>query len=152
MGLGFELNEQEAQPVLSIRTRTPYDKLPVVIGDSYRKIAEYLAEMGEQPLCAPYTAYHNLNMQNLDVEIGFPLLKPLLGKNEIKQGEVPRGWYVSCMYKGPYSQINRVYNEIFKVMKHNGHKKTGVSYEYYYNSPGKVPENELLTRIVLPLK
>jgi len=152
MGFDIELNELEAQPVLAIRTRTPFENLSMVIGQSYQKIAEYLAELGEQPACAPYTKYYNLDMQDLDVEMGFPVAKPLPGKGEIKQGEVPRGRYVSTMYKGPYSQMEAPYKEMSKWMEEKGLEPTGVCYEYYYNSPVEVPESELLTKIVMPVK
>jgi len=51
-----------------------------------------------------------------------------------------------------------VYNAITKWINENGYKPTGVAYEFYYNSPLgsgaplEVPESELLTKIVFPLK
>lgn len=152
MGYIFELKEQEAIPVLSIRTRTAMENLPQVIGEAYGKIIRYLEELGEQPADVPYTAYYNLDMQDLDVEMGFPVVKPLPGKGEVESGEIPRGKYVSCMYKGAYSQMERPYNEMFKWIEENGYEQKGVYYEYYYNSPHDVPESELLTRISMPLK
>jgi len=148
----FELSEQKAQPVLSIRARTAVENLPKVIGKSYGKIMQYLAELGEQPADAPYTAYYNLDMKDLDVEMGFPVAKPLPAKGEIGSGEIPQGKYVSCMYKGAYSQMEQPYNEMFKWIAENGYEPKGVYYEYYYNSPNEVPEGELLTKIAMPLK
>ena len=152
MDLRIELNEQAAQPALFIRARTALEGLPLLIGESYRKIAEYLAELGQQPANAPYTAYYNLDMQDLDVEMGFPVAGPLPGKDEVKAGEIPAGRYVSCMFKGPYSQMEPVYNEMNKWMQENKLEPAGAAYEYYYNGPQDVPESELLTRISLPVK
>lgn len=152
MRFEFALTEQEAQPVLSIRTRTAVENLPLVIGESYGKIMRHLGEIGEQPAGAPYTAYYNLDMQDLDVEMGFPVARPLPGKDEIKPGEIPRGRYVSCMYKGVYSGMEQPYNEMFKWVEKNGFEPKGVCYEYYFNSPQEVPESELLTKIVIALK
>jgi hypothetical protein len=73
MRLDLELSEQEEQPVLYIRTRTALSGLPKVIGNAYGAIINYLTEIGEQPADAPYTAYYNLDMQDLDVEMGFPV-------------------------------------------------------------------------------
>ncbi len=36
--------------------------------------------------------------------------------------------------------------------KEQGYEPAGIFYEYYFNSPAEVPETELLTRIVMPLK
>jgi effector-binding domain-containing protein len=152
MRFKFELSEQKAQPVLSIRARTAVENLPKVIGESYGKIMQYLAELGEQPADAPYTAYYNLDMKDLDVEMGFPVAKPLPAKGEIESGEIPQGRYVSCMYKGAYSGMEQPYNEMFKWIAENSYEPKGVCYEYYYNSPNEVPESELLTRIAMPLK
>ena len=151
MDLNIELNEQAAQPVLSIRARTTLDGLPLLIGGSYREIAEYLAELGEQPAHAPYTAYYNLDMQDLDVEMGFPVAKPLPGKGAIMAGEIPlAGTCPAC--KGPYAQMEPVYNEMNKWMQKNNLEPVGIAYEYYYNGPQDVPEIELLTRISMPVK
>lgn len=148
----LQLSEQEAQPVLSIRTRTVLEKLPQVIGEAYGEIMQYLTEIGEQPANAPYTAYFNLDMQDLAVEMGFPVAKPLPAKGAIQSGEVPQGKYVSCMYKGPYSQMEEPYNELFKWIEQNGYEPKGVYYEYYYNAPNEVPESELMTKIAIALK
>jgi len=45
-----------------------------------------------------------------------------------------------------------VYNAMMQWINENGHMPTGVSYEFYYNSPAEVQESELLTKIVFPLK
>ena len=148
----LKVENQAAQPVLAIRTITSMENLPAVIGDSYAKIANYLTELGEQPGYAPYAAYYNVDIHDLDVELGFPVSRPLPEKNEIKAGQIPQSQIVSCLYKGAYSEMEAPYMEIMNWIEDHGHEPTGVYYEYYYNSPADVPENELLTRIVIPLK
>ena len=158
MGYKFELNEQPAQPVLSMRTRTAVGNLPQEIGKAYQAIIQYLNEIGEKPLNTAFAAYYNMDMEDLDVEMGFPVPRSLAGKGEIKSGEIPAGKQVSCLYKGPYSQMGPVYNAMTQWINENGYTPTGVAYEFYYNapigsgSPVEVPESELLTKIVFPLK
>jgi effector-binding domain-containing protein len=152
MGYTIELIEQKAQPVLFIRKRAAVEDLPQIIGQAYGAIMQYMAELGEIPTEAPYTAYYNLDMQDLDVEMGFPVAKPLPPRGDIKYGEIPQGRYVQCMYKGPYQQMETPYNELAEWIEKNGYESKGVAYEYYYNAPGEVPESELLTKIVIALK
>ena len=64
----------------------------------------------------PFTAYYNMDMQNLDVEMDFPVSKPLPGKGDIKAGETMVGKAVVCMYKSSYSVMEPVYNEIMGWM------------------------------------
>ncbi|HSV32059.1 MAG TPA: GyrI-like domain-containing protein [Atribacteraceae bacterium] len=148
----FEVRDQKAQPVLSIRKKTTVEKLPDLIGESYTKIMDYMNELGEQPAGVPFTAYYSLDMHDLDVEMGFPVTRPLPEKDEIKAGETPAGKIVSTMYKGPYAGMEEPYTEMAKWINDNGYKSTGVYYEYYYNSPADVPESDLLTKIVMPVK
>lgn len=148
----IKLNEQKPQPVLSIRKRTTIEELPKLIGESYKQIMEYLDELNEQPVDAPFTAYYNLDMNNLDVEMGFPISNQLPEKGEISYREIPSERVVTAMYRGSYSGMEHTYEEIFKWMEEDDVKPTGVYYEYYYNSPDEVPEEELLTKIVIPVK
>lgn len=147
----IELLEQKAQPVLAVRTKTAMAELPKVIGENYGKIIGYLNELGVQPADAPYTAYYNLDMENLDVEMGFPVAQVCPGKGEIQAGEIPAGKSASAIYKGPYAGMEQPYQAMFRWIEENGLQSTGVYYEYYYNAPGEVPESELLTRIVMPV-
>ncbi|MGE5329556.1 MAG: GyrI-like domain-containing protein [Deltaproteobacteria bacterium] len=152
MNYNFEVSEQPAQPVLSMRKRTPVSNLPQELGRAYNLIIQYLNELGEQPKYTAFAAYYNLDMNDLDVEMGFPVSKAIFGKGEINASEIPAGKQVSCMYKGPYNQMESVYNEINKWMNEKGFVPTGICYEFYYNSPMDVPESELLTKIVFPIK
>lgn len=146
------LSEQQAQPVLCIRTTTSVAELPRALGQAYQAIAAYLAELGNKTPEAAYAAYYNMDMENLDVEMGFLVPEPLEGRGEIKASEIPAGLQVSCLYKGPYTGMKSVYQAMAQWTAEQGHTPVGTAYEIYYNSPAEVPESELLTKIIFPLK
>lgn len=148
----FEIIETPTQPVLSIRKVTTNKDLLDELAKAYGMIMAYLNEIGEQPGAAAFAAYHNMDMQNWDVEIGFPLAHPVPGRGEMQPGEIPAGRKGSCMYKGPYQKMGPTYAALTKWLAEQGEEPTGVSYEYYYNSPLEVPASELLTKIELLLK
>lgn len=152
MNYNIELKERKAQPVLSVRRTTSVGSLPEEIGKAYNSIIQYLNELGEQPVEAAFTAYYNMDMEHLDVEMGFPVSRRLEGKGEIKANEIPGGRYAECMYKGPYAEMGPVYEEMNKWIAEKSLEATGTAYEFYYNSPMDVPESELLTKVVFPLK
>jgi len=91
MDYKFELTEQPAQPVLSMRTRTAVGNLPQELGKAYQAIIQYLNEIGEKPLDAAFAAYYNMDMEDLDVEMGFPVPRPLAEKVKLNQVKFPRG-------------------------------------------------------------
>jgi effector-binding domain-containing protein len=149
----IELKEKPKQFTLVIRRRASVAELPKIIGECYMKIGKYLGELGEQPQSAPFVAYHNLDMENLDLELGFPVGKLLPGKDDMVGGEIPAGSYLTSLYKGPYSEMKGLYDEMMKWMEENGYEMGGAAYEYYLNSPGEVKdESEYLTVVELAVK
>jgi effector-binding domain-containing protein len=150
MSYQFEVKEQPTQKTLSIRTRAAVRDLPQVFGEGYGKIAQYLDELGEQPIGPPFAAYYNMDMDNLDVEFGFPVARPLPGRTEIKAGEIPGSRVATCLHIGPYSEMEPAYTALTKWMEDNGYEGTGVSYELYLNDPHETPPAQ--TQIIFPLK
>lgn len=148
----IELKEQKAIPVLCIRTHASVGMLPQVIGEGYAKIMAYMETLGQQPSDIPYVAYYTLDMQNLDISIGFPVAKALPATQGIESSEIAPGLFVETVYTGPYSQMEKTYNDIFAWMQENKLEQSGECYEYYYNSPEEVPESELKTRISIRVK
>ena len=147
----INLLKQNEQPTLVVHARTKLENLPQLIGESYGKLCAYLEKLGETVSDVPFVAYHNMDMQALDVEIGFPVANPLPEKGEIKSGLIPAGTRIFCIYRGPYGEMVPVYQEMQKWMGENGYVPAGPVYEYYYNGP-EFPESELVTKIVMPVK
>jgi effector-binding domain-containing protein len=147
-----EIKEQSPQSTLCIRTRTTVEKLPEAIGRYVGEVAQYLGEIGEQPEPVVYVAYYNLDMADLDVEIGFPVAKKLPGKGEIKPGQIPGGKVGTCLYTGPYQEMPPAYEALTKLVNEKGLEPTGICYEFYYNSPMEVAPEKLQTLIMFPLK
>ena len=108
--------------------------------------------MGEQFAGEPFVVYHNLDMQNLDVELGFPVLKELPGKDDIQPGKILAGKYGVCHYTGPYEKMVPAYDALNNLIKENGFETTGIAYEYYLNGPQDAAPEDLKTRIEFPLK
>jgi effector-binding domain-containing protein len=145
-----EIKEQPARHTLSIRFRSPVQDLPKHFGRVYGAILEYLGALGEPHTGAAFAAYYNLDMQNLDIEAGFPVSKPLAGKGEIRSGEIPGGMVAICHYTGPYDGVGPACEELTEFIQERGYAISGVCYEWYLNGPD-VPPQELKTDIIFPV-
>lgn len=152
MSYTIEVKEQPATHVLAVRTRTAVQNLPGVLGDCYRKIMLYLMELGQQPAGAPYVAYFNMDMNDLDIEAGYPVASTLPGREDMQPGEFPAGKTLSTLHTGPYDQMAAAYNEMNAWIQANHQQPTGTVYEFYLNNPAEVTPGELQTQIVMPLK
>ncbi len=151
MSYPCEVVDQTAQPVLSIRTRTTVQALPQVLGQLYGAIGQYMGELRKAPAGPPFVAYYNVDMQDLDIEVGFPFAHALPGKGEIQAGEIAAGKYATCLYTGPYSGVHVAYAALSSWMQEHGYQPTGVAYEFYLNDPSEVPPEELQTRVQMPV-
>jgi effector-binding domain-containing protein len=152
MSYQCELVNRTVQPSLAIRTRTAVQNLPQVLGQAYGAILQYAGRLGVQPCGAPFVAYHSMDMQDLDIEIGFPFAQELTGHGAIQAGEIPGGKAVTCMHIGPYDQVAGAYDALQKWFGASSYIPTGVAYEFYLNDPQTTPPSDLQTQVVFPLK
>jgi len=115
---------------------------------------DYLAELGEQPAGMPYAGYRevrNMDMQNMDVEIGYPVARNLPGRGEIEASSLPGGPVASVTHIGPYNQLGAAYEALAAWTHEQGCGTTNTAYELYYNSPLTTPPEQLRTEVFLPL-
>ncbi|HAX81533.1 MAG TPA: AraC family transcriptional regulator [Actinobacteria bacterium] len=138
MEVTFE--DRTAQPTLSIRTRAAVQDMPGVFGDAFEAVMQYLGQMGEQPAAMPYAVYRNMDMQDLDLEIGFPVARPLPGEGRIQPGEIPGGRWATVMHVGPYDQIGASWGRLTAGIAAAGMTIAGPAYEFYFDGPETPPE------------
>jgi effector-binding domain-containing protein len=112
---------------------------------------EHLEALGEYPTGEPFAAYFNMDMQDLDIEAGFPVAKPLPGKGEIQPGEIPGGMAAICHYTGPYSGVAPAYEQLSQFLTDEGFTPIGPAYEWYLSEPD-VPPQDIKTDIAFPVK
>jgi effector-binding domain-containing protein len=155
MSYQLKMSQLDDQSAMTLRTRTPMSELPAVIGEGYGKIAAYIAEAappadGNQGY--PYVVYHNMDMNDLDVEMGIPVEDELPGSGEVQPGVLRGGPAATCLYTGPYSGLGEAYGALEQWVEREKLNPTGKVYEIYYNDPAVTPPEELQTLIVFPLK
>jgi effector-binding domain-containing protein len=97
-----------------------------------------------------YAGYFNMDMADLDVEIGFGLASPLPGQGEIAAAWLPGGEVATTIYEGPYDGIGPAYEALTAWIQKQGRQPSGAAYEYYLNDPSQLNEPPR-TRIVFPL-
>ena len=152
MSDNFEVLEVDPRPVLAIRVRTAFEGIPQKLRESYGAIGHYLGELGEAMISAPYTAYYNMDMQDLDMEVGLQVSRELPGRSQIQAGHIPGGKAASAIHTGPYRAMEPTYQALAEWMAKNGLEPTGVAYDFYIDDPAEVSQKEIWTQIYFPLK
>ncbi len=152
MSYKCELRVQVPKATMTVRIRTPVSQLPQVLGKAFGEIAAYIGTLGEQPAGPPFVVYHNMDMQDLDIEIGFPVNKPLPAQGKLQPGALPEGKAATCRYTGPYEEVGTAYEALSKWVDENGYEITGLTIESYLNDPQTTAPDQLQTQIAQPLK
>ncbi|MBK8020105.1 MAG: GyrI-like domain-containing protein [Chloroflexi bacterium] len=146
-----EIQTLAPRPILSVRFRSPVNNLSAHFGRIYQAIAEYLGAQGVGPAGPPFAIYHNMDMDDMDVEAGFPVTKPVRGQGEIQPGEIPGGAFAICHYTGAYDQIGPAYDTLTRFAGKQGFMPMGDAYEWYLTEPTVAPA-DLKTDIAFPVR
>lgn len=147
----FSVEQQPERPVLYIRTTTTVANLKNALADAYGRIIAYIGTIGGLTEGPAYAAYYNMDMQHLEVEMGFVVVHPLKGAGDIVAGSVPAGAKAVATHTGPYTTMEKTYAAMTAWMQANNLHPTGLVYEFYHNGPQEVPESQLRTTIEFPL-
>jgi effector-binding domain-containing protein len=152
MDYAFEVTDAVARPTLAIRTHTSVATIGQVMGQAFGTVYQYVMEIGAQAADAAYVAYYNMDPNDFEVDIGFIMTEAVPGRGDVHADEIPAGRQVSCMYQGPYDQMEPLYKAMSDWMSANNYVPSGTVYELYYNDPSQVPPSELLTKVIFPVK
>lgn len=152
MSFKYEIKEQKAQSTASIRTRTSISQLPAVIGKAYGAIGKHLGETGGVCTGAPFAIYYNMDVNDLDVELGFPVAKSISENHEVRNSQTPAGKALEFTHVGPYNELEKSYRPAMTWIKESNFHESGIVCEFYMNDPVVTPPEDLVTEIKIFLK
>ena len=152
--MNVEVKEVQSKISLAVKRKATMENMAAVMGEGYKIILDYLAELGQKPVCAPYAAYMNCSgdFTEFDLEMGFPVAAEVPVKDDFFMSKSFEGSAATVVYKGAYKDIEPAYNALMENMAENSLESTGVYYDYYISNPDDTPEEELLTEVVFPIK
>jgi effector-binding domain-containing protein len=156
MGLmNIEIINKEFEIAVAVKfDAVEFTKMANVMEEGYQKLFAYVAKCGKQIAGAPYCKYTNgrENYMKWDIELGIPVSEPLPEQGEIYMSKTCKGKAITAIHKGAYKDIEKTYTPMMQYLAENKLESTGIYYDYYLSNPADTPENELLTKVVFPLK
>ncbi len=153
--MDIKIVDQQARLALAVKKPgVTMQTMMQAIDESYGKLGKKLAEMGKQPAGAPYICYTNMtpDYSTFDMEAGFPITEEFPVEGEFYITKTYAGRSVEAMHKGPYDTLEATYGKVMKYLAENGLESTGTYYDFYLNDPDSTAPEELLTKIVFPIK
>src|SRR5512133_3818880 len=135
--------EQTEQHVLSIRKVINFSDFPDTAKQTYEQIEAYVKQKNLLVSDCPFVCYHNSDLENLDVEMGFPVAKPVSGSGEIAGHTFPIQKVVAGIFLGAFEETDPLMLEIFQWINAHGFEQQGAIFNYYLND-GDRPASEQL--------
>ncbi|NLW70121.1 MAG: transcriptional regulator [Eubacteriaceae bacterium] len=117
------------------------------------KTEKYLKNIGEEPAGAPMVCFHNMELENLDLEVGFPVAfggESFKAEGDLKVVEIPSMWALCAIDRGPYELQDPTLEAIFAEIQKGGYQMAGGIYYQYLNDTER-PEEEYLTFMFVPI-
>lgn len=152
MTIHCEVVALEAKPALTMRWQMEFSELPKAFDETFATLKAYFMEIGQSPSGPPFAIYHNIDGQNVDVELGVPVNEPIPGRDRILASELPGGDVATSLVVGPYDKLSGAYEALVAWVGEQGHEVRAAPFEQYLNDPSSVPPEQYETRIHLPVK
>ncbi|WP_020612986.1 GyrI-like domain-containing protein [Sediminispirochaeta bajacaliforniensis] len=148
----MEIKDLKEQNILAVRLTTSVKELPNALGLIYKEVASYMEANNISFAGVPFTIYHNMDMEALDIEAGFPTLKKEKAHGRIQAGTIPAIKVASTIHTGPYSTMGETYDHLQRFTSKKGCKVLPWMWESYLNDPETVAPEALKTEIFFPLE
>lgn len=147
----MEIKEMKEKHALMIRKTTSIQDMPTVLGQCFQEIIQYVMESGAAEPVESFVIYHNMDMSNLEIDVGFTVTESQPGREHIISSSIPAGQYAVALHVGPYETLNVTYEELTRFV---GERRLTVDswvYEVYLNNPMDNPDEPAKTMIYFPL-
>ena len=145
------VEERGEQRYVAIRVGSAMSDLSRAIPELIGEVAGWLREHDVRPAGPPFIRYLVIDMANeLDVEVGFPVLDAGGGDGRVSAGTLPAGRYASVLFTGPYDRLIDANTALIQWGAREGLRWDsrperngevfGARYESYLTDPAEEPD------------
>lgn len=114
-------------------------------------ILTLIEESAALPSSGPIVCFHNMELETLDVEIGFEVARPIPVKDPVQASIIPVRTVATTIDRGPYEKQDPTLEALMQWIPENGYKALDGIYYHYLNDEQQ-PESEYLTQMFIPVK
>ena len=146
------LDEVDEFTYASIRKTVPFIEISLKMGQMYGEIGQYLAQQEVDMAGMPFSFYHLMAEEEIDLECGIPTTALVEGNDKIIASKFPKTLCATLDFYGDYNNLGTGHEKIQKWVEDHGFELIGAPMELYLTDPGQDPNPEnWLTRICYPV-
>lgn len=122
-----------------------------LMGIAITNILSQIEENSMFPSSGPIVCFHNIELENLDVEIGFRVARPVEVKGDVVAKTLPSQIVAVTIDRGPYEKQDPTLEELMNWVPKHGYEAAGGIYYHYLNGEDQ-PQSEYLTEMFIPVR
>jgi len=148
-----EITEKDLTPQLALTRRETVTMKTIGegMGAGFTAVREHAAATGAEVVGPPFVYSPDFGKERFDLIICLPVGQGAVAGEGIDLEEIAGGHVAAVTHTGPYPDVPKAYEALFKWVEENKRKPAGPARETYLNDPKDTPESELLVEIALPL-
>lgn len=149
----YQVVERKPQHVASIRVKCKPSEVAQQLATLLPEVMTQVSASGAQIAGAPFSRYHKMGKDVMELEAGVPVKKPFEERGRVKNSKLPGGKVASCWHVGPYHQLGSAHAGLTAYIVKNQLEANGGPWEIYWTDPGMVKDtSKWRTQLFAPLK
>ncbi|MBC1583758.1 GyrI-like domain-containing protein [Listeria seeligeri] len=113
-------------------------------------ILSLIRSNGTYPSTGPIVCFHNIELEALDVEIGYAVAQPIDSQGDIQSVSLPARIVAVTIDRGPYEEQDPTLESMMKWIPEHGFAAAGGIFYHYLNDENQKP-SEYLTEMFMPV-
>lgn len=140
-----------AQQALVVRKTAKMSDVSKALGEGFGTIVRHAQETGAHFAGPPFAMYPEPPSESLTFFVCMPVAPGATGGEGVEIQDLPAVEAATLVHKGPYHGLPGSWQRMMGWVAAQGRQPAGPPREVYLSDPGEVPEEELLTELVVPL-
>jgi effector-binding domain-containing protein len=130
-----QIVRSQPQQTAVIRLTIPREEMPRIMGAAIGELVSAITAQGAGPAGPMYTFHHRNPTDSFDLEVGFPVSKPIAPAGRVQPGQLPAATVARTIYRGPYEGLGDAWGEFMRWIEANGHRPSSTLWERYVSGP-----------------
>lgn len=124
----------ESQDAAVVRGTVRVEEIGDFLGGAFGEVMGVLGAQGVHPDGPPFACYVQVE-GGFDIEAGFPVDAPIDPVGRVVAAELPAGWVLVVLHRGPYDQVAGAYAAAEQWLAENDWEASAPGWEAYLDGP-----------------
>jgi effector-binding domain-containing protein len=138
----YEIEEKDLEDryVATVRVITTADRIGATYGEALPEVDADIVNDGVLPTGPPFALYHAYHEDFVDMEVGFPLPRPIETSGRVFGRELMATFAAATWHHGPYDSIGKAHRAVELWLHEERKEISGPPWEVYWTGPADDPD------------